>query len=75
MFILLELEAFDECRIEGVRALLRCKAHPDPAASGEEVLTPMHLAATSSLLEICLEFWSVKHLAALTLKFCVGIGT
>lgn len=44
------------CRnnLEGVRALLRCQAHPDPAASGEEVLTPMHLAATNSWLDVVL---------------------
>lgn len=75
MFVLLKLEAFDECRIEGVRGLLRCKAHPDPTASGEEAVTPMHLAAESSLLEICHKFWSVKHLAILTLHFSMGIGT
>ena len=75
MFVLLKLEAFDECRIEGVRGLLRCKAHPDPTASDEEAVTPMHLAAESSLLEIYHKFWSVKHLAILTLIFSMGIGT
>lgn len=40
--------------LEGVRGLLRCKAHPDPTASDEEAVTPMHLAAENSGVDVVL---------------------